>query len=336
LGEKSKFPPAEIIKQYGSLKPCIHGSDTHRLETLFRPDHDRLCWIKGDPTFQGLRQILWEPEARVHIGSIPPQLTDQSQIIKRIRFENTAGWFSQESIELNPGLVAIIGEKGSGKTAIADVAAFAAGVPDDPKSQSSFLTKGRLHLSGVKVSLSWANGTTTSAMLPDKPFSTPRPLVRYLSQDFVERLCSLDHEGHELQAAIEEVMFSHLDEVKKEGYSSFSELRAARESASNIRRERFRGDLATVHKEIERLQMALAQRSSKEANKAEAHSQAEELRKQLPNATQFVDQKILQQLQQEQSLLSEIENTVASKTRRRRVIEDARRAYLVLREKVSS
>jgi hypothetical protein len=166
LGEKHNFPPEEIVRQYGSLKPCIHGSDSHGIDTLFRPDQDRLCWIKGDPTFQGLRQILWEPEARIHIGSIPPQPTDQSQIINRIHFENTAGWFSQESIELNPGLIVIIGEKGSGKTAIADVAAFAAGVAADPKSQSSFLTKGRLHLSGVKVSLSWGNGITTSGTLP--------------------------------------------------------------------------------------------------------------------------------------------------------------------------
>src|SRR5690606_29845977 len=102
----------------------------------------------------------------------------------------------------------------------------AAGVPSDPKSQSSFITKGRLHLSGVQVSLDWANGTETSATLPDKPFSAVRPLVRYLSQDFVERLCSSDHEGHDLQVAIEEVIFAHLNEVQKEGYSSFSDLRA--------------------------------------------------------------------------------------------------------------
>jgi len=334
LGEKPGFPPKEIIKQYGGLKPCIHGSDAHELQTLFRPEQDRFCWIKGDPTFQGLRQILWEPEARVHIGSVPPQPTDQSQLISRVRLENTAGWFSQESIELNPGLVAIIGEKGSGKTAIADLAALAAGVPSDPKSQSSFITKGRLHLLGVQVSLDWANEAKTSAILPDKPLSAVRPLVRYLSQDFVERLCSSDHEGHDLQVAIEEVIFAHLGEVQKEGYSSFSELRAARESASNAKRERFRGDLATSHKEIERLQLALGQRLSKEVSRNEAENQAVELKKQLPDAAQFVDQNVLQRLQEQQSLLSEIENEITSKTRRRRVIKDTIRAYFALRENV--
>jgi len=336
LGKKERIPPSEIIRQYGTLKPCIHGSDAHGLASLFRPDQDRFCWIKSDPTFHGLRQILWEPEARIHIGAVPPQPTDQNQLISRVRFEDTTGWFSQDSLDLNPGLVAIIGEKGSGKTAIADLVALAAGVPYDPKSQSSFITKGRLHLSNVKVKLDWRSGTETSAALPDKPFSVIRPLARYLSQDFVERLCSSDHEGHDLQHAIEEVVFAHLDEVQKEGYSSFSDLRAARESASNTKRERFRGELATSHKEIERLQIALAQRSSKETSKLEAENQAMELKKQLPDATQLVDQKVLEQLQEQQSLLSEIETSINSKTRRRRVIEDTARAYASLREKIST
>jgi energy-coupling factor transporter ATP-binding protein EcfA2 len=336
LGKKERIPPSEIIKQYGTLKPCVHGSDAHDLANLFRPDQDRFCWIKSDPTFHGLRQILWEPEDRVHIGTVPPRPTDQSQLISRVRFEDTAGWFSQDSLDLNPGLVAIIGEKGSGKTAIADLMALAAGVPCDPKSQSSFITKGSLHLSNVKVKLDWRSGTETSAVLPDQPFSAVRPLARYLSQDFVERLCSSDHEGHDLQLAIEEVVFAHLDEVQKEGYSSFSDLRAARESASNTRRERFRGELATSHKEIERLQIALGQRSSKETSKFEAEKQATELKKQLPDAAQLVDQKVLEQLQEQQSLLSEIETTINSKTRRRRVIEDTARAYIALREKVSA
>lgn len=336
LGKKTSFPPEEIIRQYRTLKPCIHGSDAHDIEHLFQPEQNRFCWIKADPTFHGLRQILWEPEARIQIGTVPPQATDQSQLIRRVRFEDSAGWFSQESIDLNSALVAIIGEKGSGKTAIADLVALAAGVPCDPKSQSSFITKGRLHLSGMKVKLDWRNESETSGDLPDKPYSVVRPLARYLSQDFVERLCSSDHEGRDLQEAIEEVVFTHLDEVQKEGYSSFGDLRAARESASNSRRERFRGDLATLHKEIERLQIALSQRSFKNASKLEAEKQAGELKKQLPEASQLADQDILEQLQVQESVLSEIESEITSKTRRRRSIEDSARAYLAVREKISA
>jgi hypothetical protein len=46
----------QIIKTYDGLKPCLHGSDTHDLAHVCKPDDDRLMWIKGDATFESLRQ----------------------------------------------------------------------------------------------------------------------------------------------------------------------------------------------------------------------------------------------------------------------------------------
>ena len=54
----------------------------------------------------------------------------------------------------------------------------------------------------------------------------------------------------ELQKAIEDVVFAKLDEIQKEGYSSFGELRKAREAASNIQKESLRGELATLQKKL--------------------------------------------------------------------------------------
>ncbi len=279
LGKKAGISAQEIIRQYGSLKPCLHGSDAHALETLFKPAKQRYCWIKGDPTFQGLRQILWEPEDRIHIGTLPPQASDRSQIISRVLFSEARGWFGCDFVDLNSSLVAVIGEKGAGKTAIADLIAFAAGIPVDLSSQSSFVAKGASHLSGTQVRLQWSGGEETSGRLTKAPHPASRPRVRYLSQDFVERLCSADHGGVELQGAIEEVVFSRLDELQKEEYSSFGELRKGREAASNARRESLRGDLASQHKELERLQSRLADRANKVKARDEALIQAVELQK---------------------------------------------------------
>src|SRR5262249_2148306 len=74
----------EVIRKCGSLKPCIHGSDAHIEAKLFRPDEDRFCWIKADPTFEGLKQILHEPEDRVHIGATPPRASDESKVIESV------------------------------------------------------------------------------------------------------------------------------------------------------------------------------------------------------------------------------------------------------------
>jgi len=200
----------------------------------------------------------------------------------------------------------------------------------DKKSLSSFITKGALHLSGTKIELEWGGGDKTEGTLTDLPFNSTKPRVRYLSQDFVERLCSSDHEGAELQKAIEEVVFTKLDEIQKEGYSSFGELRKAREAASNIQKEALRGELATLHKEVDRLQEAIDQRGSKVMSKAEVEKQVEELKKQLPDATQSVDQKVLEALEKKQALLKEIEDQIATRSRRRRTIEGAIESYATL------
>jgi hypothetical protein len=288
--------------------------------------------VKSDPTFNGLRQILWEPEDRVHIGTQPPQPSDRSQQIRKISLSNSSGWFAVDSIELNSGLVAVIGEKGAGKTAVADLSSFASGYPMDRKSLSSFISKGSLHLSGTKIELEWGGGVKTEGTLIDAPLSTTRPRVRYLSQDFVERLCSSDHEGTELQKAIEDVVFAKLDEVQKEGYSSFGELRKARESASNIQKESLRGELATLHKEVDRLQEAIDQRASKVSSKAEVEKQVEEMKKQMPDASQSVDQQVLEELEKKQAQLKEIEDEIAAKSRRRRSIEGAIESYAAIKK----
>ncbi len=333
LGQKPGVPAEEIIRMYKSLKPCLHGSDAHEVAKLFKPDDDRYCWIKSDPTFEGLRQVLWEPDCRVNIGSARPQQSDSSRIIEEIRITKDNGWFSEGSLKLNSGLVAVIGEKGAGKTAIADLIAFASGVPVDTKSQSSFISKGRLHLSGVNVELLWGSGTKSEGILTDKPYSSPKPLVRYLSQDFVERLCSVDHQGSELQEAIEEVVFSHLDEVHKEDYSSFEELRAARESASQSRQDYFRGQIYSLHREIERLHASIEQRPTKVATRDQTNRQIEDIKRQLPSVVQAADGETLTRLEEEQNRLKSVELELSKKNRSKRNIDEFLRSYAELKEK---
>jgi len=334
LGQKPSIPKDEIIRQYKTLKPCVNGCDAHKLDDLFKPSEDRYCWIKADPTFNGLRQILWEPAERIHIGTEPPYISDQSQVIRCVSFNNSDSWFSQDSINLNSGLVVVIGEKGSGKTAFADMISFAAGMSYDPASQSSFITKAGLNLDGAQVKLEWGSGETTEGVLRDEPYPTSRPRVRYLSQDFVERLCSADIGGIELQKAIEEVIFSRLSEVQREGYSSFSELRKARESSSDSRRESLRGELATLHKEVERLQLRLAERPKKVSAKDEAEAQLAELQKQIPEAIKTVDKIVLKDLEDKEKQQKKIQDEIASVTRRKRVIETVLSEYRDLKKQV--
>lgn len=336
LGQKKGTNSQEIIRMYKSLKPCLHGSDAHTIDDLFRPDHDRLCWIKADPTFEGLKQVLWEPDSRVKISNVRPQHSNLSKIITKIRINNPNGWFSQEILNLNSGLISVIGEKGAGKTAIADLIAFAAGVPLDTKSQASFINKGKRHLSDIEIELTWGNGEVSTGILPNNAPAFPKPLVRYLSQDFVERLCSNDHQGYELQKAIEEVVFNHLDEDLKEDYSSFEELRSAREAASQSRQNEFRGQIVALNREIERLHSTVIQKTEKQLTLESIKKQIVDFKSQLPALTQTADEAILKLLEKEQINLKEQELCLSKLNRSKRCIDELLKTYKDLKEKTDN
>ena len=70
---KSSDSSKEIVEKYNALKPCVHGCDAHELDRLFAPAQQRYCWIKADPTFNGLKQVIYAPEARVRISAIMPE-----------------------------------------------------------------------------------------------------------------------------------------------------------------------------------------------------------------------------------------------------------------------
>ena len=117
LGQK-KDDKELVIKKCGSIKPCVHGSDAHTEDKLFSPDQNRYCWIKADPTFEGLKQILYEPECgeRVLIGPIEPDQKDGYRVIRKIKFNNTNDF--PEEIEFNKNFCSIIGSRSSGKSAL--------------------------------------------------------------------------------------------------------------------------------------------------------------------------------------------------------------------------
>jgi len=60
--EKSYKTQQDFISEFGSLKPCIHGSDSHGFDAFCKPDLDRFCWIKADTTFEGLSKSCLNQE----------------------------------------------------------------------------------------------------------------------------------------------------------------------------------------------------------------------------------------------------------------------------------
>lgn len=103
----------EVIEKRGSLKPCIVGCDSHTEDTLF----NRFTWVKSELTFEGLRQITYEPEERVKIQvEMPESEKLDNLMIEKVTFTSSENRFTTESIYFNKNLNVIIGGKSSGKS----------------------------------------------------------------------------------------------------------------------------------------------------------------------------------------------------------------------------
>jgi hypothetical protein len=244
LGQKD-LGPDEIRARYGGLKPCLHGSDAHKLDHVASPFGKRFSWIKGGLEFDALRQACIDPEGRAYVGEQPPRSAMPSQVIAHVKIDGAA-WAATPDIPLNPGLVAIIGARGSGKTALADV--IAAGCDAIPPSgwnadeniSPSFLARARRLIGDAATTLTWGGGAAVARSLDGRDanghMSFPR--ARYLSQQFVEELCSAKGVSDGLVAEIERVIFESHSQDDREGAIDFAALRDQRTGRFQQARER--------------------------------------------------------------------------------------------------
>jgi len=222
----------ELRSRYDGCKPCLHGSDSHDQKSVGQPIDNRFSWIKGALEFDALRQACIDPEGRAHVGEQPPRSAMPSQVISHIRIED-ADWATTPDIPLNPGLVAIIGARGSGKTALADVIAAGcdaitpAGWDADENISPSFLARARKLVGDATATLTWGGGATVTRALDgsDANGHMSFPRARYLSQQFVEELCSAKGVSDGLVDEIERVIFESHSQDDREWALDFAELR---------------------------------------------------------------------------------------------------------------
>ena len=277
LWKSSDFTEDQYRKWFGRRKPCIKGSDSHNVndelgklkDHLSKPT-EKYCWIKADPTFNGLRQIINEPEDRIYIGRLPPKMNEvrlhptrylsHIHIRKAAEAETDEVWFDCR-IPLNFDMVAIIGNKGTGKSALADVLALAGNTHCDPQ-YFSFLTKDRFcERNGriakqFEVETVWAEDTKTITSLNSKPDLNNVELVKYIPQTYLEKVCTETEPGQqsEFQRELRKVIFSHISIADRLNKESFDELISYKTEELTAQRNAQQEEIYRLNSEMVRLE----------------------------------------------------------------------------------
>lgn len=280
----------EFIAEFKSLKPCIHGSDAHDEEHLFVPDDQRYTWIKADPTFAGLKRILREPDSRVFIGPEPPALdrqrTNTTRFCDLMSFAKEPDsaldeyWFSGD-VPLNTGLVAIIGNKGSGKSALADSFGLVGNSPRE--SYFSFLHPDKFRRPRERkaeqfvASLRWLSGDIDTHRLSDSVDSTSVETVKYIPQNYLETICNevAGGEGSEFDKELKSVIFSHVPDDQRLECDSFDELISFRTNETHEHIALLQRKLRGLNERIVALKMRLTEEHRQALDQKIQHKQAE-------------------------------------------------------------
>jgi len=296
---KMKDSKEEIVEKYGSLKACIHGSDYHGSKcgkVLCVPDLDRFCWVKADPTFEGFKQIIYEPEDRVFIGDEPSVLervrNNKTKYIRSLEVHNKpeqkakkGKWFEDLNIEFNSELVAIIGNKGSGKSAISDIIGVLGNTHNagenhknisflnNSTNQKKFRQKG--FADTFEAKMEWADASFVTESLDKDIDITQAEKVKYLPQNYFESLTNdLEEEGFE--NTLKSVIFLHIPESNRYEKTTFDELEKYKSSS-------IRKDLPILESDLEKLSAEIIELEKKNHpdNKKHIENLLEEKEKEL-------------------------------------------------------
>jgi ABC-type lipoprotein export system ATPase subunit len=217
-------------------------------------------WINTTPTLAGLAYALEEFERRVFVGLEPPALArvrmNPERFISSVRVQSDKKEYKlfNYEIPLNTGFVAVVGNKGQGKSALLDCIALAGN--SSRKREFAFLTATRfLSSSNVKIAreyyseLEWVTGKTRRVQLHDEHDRSAPVSVEYLPQAFVERVCNTDPvtgDADEFERELRAVLFTHIGEEERSGEKTFDALLGQKTRASQDDIDRFRDDLHSV------------------------------------------------------------------------------------------
>lgn len=238
----------ENLKQNKITHQLLDCSDAHYPSTSDQDLKVGACqsWLNTTFSFQGLAHALKEFDTRVHVGLEPAGLarvrTAPESVLDEVKLtssdKETYSLFDY-SLPLNTGFIAIVGNKGQGKSALLDCIALAGNSSRYDEfaflNRTRFLRGNNKEAKEYSVRVSWRSGKTSESNLTHTPSATSDVAVEYLPQRFVERVCAatpLSDDAALFERELREILFTHIDEEERAQEHSFEALLALKTQAS--------------------------------------------------------------------------------------------------------
>lgn len=255
---------SESLNKQNVRNFLLDCSDAHYFSNSAEKDRigNSYTWLKADTTFEGLKQVSTD-QSRIYIGEEPPLLArvrnNPTKYIKSLKINKLQNsdlkqeWFNPFEIAINPALVAIIGNKGNGKSAITDIIGLLGNSMNVQEfsflNDKKFRKKKPVNLSEhFEATLTWINNNTEHKVLSENPNLANVEKVKYIPQNFLEKLCNEDVADFEKE--LRKVIFSHIpiqDRIEQPDLDSLIQY------ASEIIEEQIsfiKNDLQDINEEI--------------------------------------------------------------------------------------
>jgi predicted ATPase len=218
-------------------KPVLDGCDAHSFNDLdAKLGKGHSCtWIKAMPTFNGLRQVLFEPEDRVKIQEIEPDYKEPHNIIKAISIDGDTKCFGRQTIFFNKNLNTIIGGKSSGKSLLLYSLAESIDGEQLKRLKDKFDEFKGYDIGNINVNIKWADGLIDTNNVDecwDIDETKNRHKITYIPQLYINHLAEKNGRK-ELNNLIDEILLQN-NEYKKFKENVDTDISEINEHISNI------------------------------------------------------------------------------------------------------
>ncbi len=176
-----------VFPAIGKHIPMIICSDNHNIKKYIIKEN---CWIKADCSFEGLKQVIFEPRQRVRIQSLKPHEKAEYQVIDSVQISHSD--FHNQKIHFNQNLNSIIGGRSTGKSVLLGAIAKKLNCDKEVKFNNEEYTTFVNEVVN-SITVTWKDGAINN----DRN-------IEYFPQSYMYRLAQ--NKNNELDKLIEEIV----------------------------------------------------------------------------------------------------------------------------------